>query len=62
MNKRKKWDITKHVIDNSTVTSQLVISDLQVKQHNGTYICEVHNNKVSSVRQNTIVVVESESV
>jgi len=63
INNRKQWNIIEYVINTTTVTSQLVISDLQVKKHNGTYACDVFNVvKTSSVKQNTIVVVESESV
>ena len=59
----KQFNTTKHLINPTTVTSQLVISDLQVAKHNGTYICEVHNyNEESSVRQKTVVVVESKFI
>ena len=55
-----QWNITEHVINNITVTSQLVITDLNMTQHNGTYVCEVRNsnNRRSLQRQKTIVVVE----
>jgi len=59
----RQWDITENIINDTTVNSQLVISDLQVTWHNGTYICDAHNNnRATSVRQTTIVVVESESL
>jgi len=56
---KNQWNITEHVINNITVTSQLVITDLQVTRHNGTYICVVHNNNNTfSIRQRITVVVE----
>ena len=59
----KQFYTTEHLINPTTVTSQLVISDLQVIKHNGTYICEVHNyNEESFMRQKTVVVVESKFI
>ena len=59
IDKKKQWNITKHVITAVTVTSQLYISVLQMDQHNGTYSCEVDNNKKESfIKQSTSVVVE----
>ena len=58
--RRKKWSITDQVINPTTVTSQLIISDLSVAQHNGTYFCDVHYYKTSFIRQSTTVIVESE--
>ena len=56
---RNQWNITEHIINNITVTSQLAIANLQVTRHNGTYICDVYNNdRTSSVKERTIVVVE----
>ena len=57
------WNITEHIINYITITSQLVISDLQMIEHNGTYICEVNNYfRKSSVRQSTIIIVEGKFV
>ena len=59
INNNNQWNITEHVINNITVTSQLVISNLKVTQRNATFICDVHNNnKASSINQSTTVVVE----
>ena len=59
IDKKKQWNITKHVITAVTVTSQLYISVLQMDQHSGTYSCEVDNNKKESfIKQSTSVVVE----
>ena len=56
-----QWNITKLSRDPSTVTSQLVITNLTVDEHNGSYSCEVDNFRVeTAVNQNTNVVVESE--
>jgi len=60
MNKTKLLSINEHVINATTVTSQLLISDLQVKEHNGTYMCMVDNYRRSHyVLQNVAVAVES---
>jgi len=57
-----EWNITNHVTNSTTITSQLVIFNLQITNHSGTYICEVHNNnRQSSVKQNVMVIVESKS-
>ena len=45
-----------------TVTSQIVITNLTVEQHNATYKCSVHNFKGrTAVDQTTTVVVVSKS-
>jgi len=63
INNNNQWNTTEHVINSTTINSQLIISDLKIADHSGTYICEVHNNdKAPSVKQRTIVVVESEFV
>ena len=61
-NKDSQWIINEMAIENIlTVTSQIVITNLTVEQHNGTYTCSVHNFKPKSAVDQTItVVVESE--
>ena len=45
---------------NHTNASQIIINNLTVEQHNGTYICRVDNFMPDkSVNQTTVVVVES---
>ena len=57
-----QWMINEMATGNMlTVTSQIVITNLTVEQHNGTYTCFVHNFKSrTAVDQTTTVVVESE--
>ena len=57
-----QWTITKMSLRNTmTVTSQLVITNLTMEQHNGTYTCSVDNYRPrTSIDQTTIVIVESE--
>ena len=55
-----QWNITELYRDSFTVTSQLVITNLTVDEHNGSYSCRVDNFRVeTAVNQNIIVVVES---
>ena len=62
-NKRNQWNITELFDIAEIVTSQLVISDLQVTKHNGTYICGTDNNKKRSyVEQDTVLIVESKFI
>ena len=59
-NKPSQWTINK-IRNILTITSQIVITNLTVEQHNGTYKCSVHNFKPKlAVDQTTTVVVESE--
>ena len=61
--KRNQWNITERIDTAKIVTSQLVISDLQVTKHNGTYICGADNNrKKSFVEQDSVVIVESKFI
>ena len=61
-NKPSQWNVTELSMRNTlTVTSQIVITHLAVKQHNGTYTCTVDNFKVrAAVYQTTNIIVESE--
>ena len=60
-NEPSQWNITQisnHILTN---TSQIVITNLTVDQHNGSYSCWVDNFRVgTAVNKSTIVVVESE--
>ena len=57
---QSQWNINELSNDLSTVTSQLVITNLTVDEHNGVYSCAVDNFKVdNAVNQSTIVVIES---
>ena len=58
---RSQWNISEMTLTNTlTVTSQIVITNLTVEQHNGTYMCSVDNYRPrTAVDQTTIVVVES---
>ena len=59
-NDQLQWNITELSNDPSTVTSQLVITNLTVGEHDGVYSCAVDNFKVeNAVNQSTIVVIES---
>ena len=54
------WNITELSSDPYTVTSQLVITNLTVDKHNGTYSCRVDNFRIDmTVNQSTAVVIES---
>ena len=57
-----QWNITEVLLRNTlTVMSQIVITDLIVEQHNGTYTCSVDNySPRMAVDQITSVIVESE--
>ena len=55
-----QWNITELSSDPFTVTSQLIITNLTVDEHNGSYSCRVDNFRVeTAISQNTIIVVES---
>ena len=55
-----QWNITELSRDVFTVTSQLVITNLTVDKHNGTYSCRVDNHRIdTAVNQKTILIVES---
>ena len=57
---QSQWNITELSNDPSTVTSQLIITNLTVGEHDGIYSCAVDNFKVdNAVNQSTIVVIES---
>ena len=57
---QSQWNINELSSDPSTVTSQLVITNLTVGEHDGVYSCAVDNFKVdNAVNQSTIVVIES---
>ena len=60
-NKHSKWTISEITLPNAlTITSQIVITNLTVEQHSGTYKCSVDNYKSrTAVDQTTVVVVES---
>ena len=60
-NDQLRRTITELSLSNTfTVTSQLVITNLVVEQHNGTYTCSVDNFKIrTSVDQTTLVIIES---
>ena len=60
-NKPLQWNITELSLRNTfTVTSQMIITNLTVEQHNGTYTCSVDNFKIKTGGdQTTTVVVES---
>ena len=60
-NKQAQWNISEITLTNTlTVTSQIIITNLAVEQHNGTFKCSVDNFKPrTDVDQTTIVVVES---
>ena len=55
-----QWNMTELPGDMFTITSQLVITNLTVDKHNGTYSCRVDNHRIdTAVNQDTIVIVES---
>ena len=57
---QSQWIIKELSNDPFTVTSQLVITNLTVGEHDGVYSCAVDNFKVdNAVTQSTIVVIES---
>ena len=59
-NDQSQWNITELSNDPFTVTSQLVITNLTVDKHNGTYSCRVDNFRIDmAVNQTTAVVIES---
>ena len=59
-NDQSQWNITELSSDPFTVTSQLVITNLTVDKHNGTYSCRVDNFRIDmAVNQSTAVVIES---
>ena len=60
-NRPSLWTITKLSLENPLTNNlQLVITNLKVEQHNGTYTCSVDNYRPrTSIDQTTIVVVES---
>ena len=59
-NNQSQWSITKFSSDQLTFTSQLVITNLTVDNHNGTYSCRVDNFRIDmAVNQTTTVVIES---
>ena len=59
-NNPSQWNITELSKDPFTVTSQLVITNLTVDKHNGTYSCRVDNFRIDmAVNQTTAVVIES---
>ena len=62
INDISQWNITELSMRNTlTVTSQVVITHLTMKQHNGKYRCFVDNFKTrAAIRQTTTVIVESE--
>ena len=59
-NNQSQWNFNELSSDPFTVTSQLVITNLTVGEHDGVYSCEVDNFKVdNAVTKSTIVVIES---
>ena len=56
-----QWNVSKITLMNTlTVTSQIIITNLAVEHHNGTFKCSVDNyRRRTAIDQTTIVVVES---
>ena len=60
-NDSSRWSINELSRNTLTVTSQVIITNLTVNHHNGTYVCTVHNfEQRTAVNQTTNVIVESQ--